>query len=78
MKTYKRYSVDISYEPSYYRADVTDAEAVRIASALAELVEAEFPGIKVFYGPGRPVCGPEESVCAEIREWIHDNWISAL
>lgn len=80
--TYSEYTARIATDPCYYGTDCTQADASRIANAIAELVQSEFPGINVAFdeliGGNNGTIGPDPSVCGDINEWISDNWTKAL
>ena len=76
-KNFGEYSVSISTDPSYYGAACTQDDARMISATLANLIRGEFPGINVTTS-GRPVSGPDNETCEEIRRWIEDNWNAAL
>lgn len=76
---YSEYSVTVGTDAGYYGSQCTDADAVRIADSIAELIRGEYPGIQVNTACiGRPVTGPDEEVVDDIRRWIEDNWTAAL
>ncbi len=76
---YSEYSVTVGTDAGYYGSQCTEADAVRIADGIAELIRNEYPGIQVnIQSVGRPVAGPDEEVVDDIRRWIEDNWTAAL
>lgn len=76
---YADYTHFISGEPGYYVTDKMDTSKIIY---LGDLIENEFPGIRVEkYCDGQGSCatiGPEQSVCDEIDEWVSNNWTAAL
>ena len=76
---FSEYSVTVETDPGYYGSRCTDADAVKIANGIAELIRSEFPGIQInTQSVGRPVTGPDEEVVEDIRRWVDDNWTAAL
>ena len=79
MKTtnYSGYSVGVTTEPMYYGSNCSDDDAETIATDLARMIEAEFPGITTTRDQS-PVRGPDDETCHEINRWIQENWTAAL
>ena len=76
---YNAYTVWLTHDPTYYNCSQADAH--RIATAIGELVQEQFPGIEVkeYRNDGHcSLCGPDDDVCAEITAWIEENWTAAL
>ena len=82
MKTFEKYTVKLSTEPSYYGSICTQSDADRIVESLAEMIRGMFPGINVEKwedGNGSSAStGPDDQTVEEIDRWIADNWTSAL
>lgn len=74
---YSTYSVAITNEPSYYGTECTQVDADRIAETLAQMIQAEFPGIAVNTN-GTKTTGPDSAVIDEINEFVSENWTKAL
>lgn len=76
---YEKYTVSVSYDCAAYGSECTREQADKIAPYLAQLIEEEFPGIRValVWEGGSSATGPEGSVCEEIDGWIQNNWVIA-
>ena len=61
----------------YYGSNCSDDDAETIATDLARMIEAEFPGITTTRDQS-PVRGPDDETCHEINRWIQENWTAAL
>ncbi|TXH40546.1 MAG: hypothetical protein E6Q97_39435 [Desulfurellales bacterium] len=77
MNDYSEYSVTVTNDPSYYGSSCTQADAERIAASLGDMIRGEFPGIRIT-DSGRGVCGPDDEVVEQIRQWVEENWTNAL
>ncbi|HQI34567.1 MAG TPA: hypothetical protein PLK87_17970, partial [Verrucomicrobiota bacterium] len=79
MNDFSQYSIRVGTDAGYYGSQCTDADALRIAGDVANLIENEFPGINVTTGEtSKSVTGPDEATCEEIRVWVESHWTAAL
>lgn len=79
---YSEYTVHISNKAEYYGTSCTDEDAERIAEALGDLIEKQFPNIETSiwnegYGSSS-ITGPNQDTINKINEWIAENWQAAL
>lgn len=74
------YTLPLSNDPSCY-GDVTIEQAAKITEDLTAKVRASFPGLNVeirsMIGSFN-VTGPDQDACDQVREWVENNWTSAL
>ena len=79
MNDFSKYSIRVGTDAGYYGSQCTDADALRIAADVAEMIAGEFPGINITTGEtAKSVAGPDSAICDEIREWVETNWQAAL
>ena len=81
-RDYSEYTIFVSEEASYYGTECDADDGDRIANAICELIEAEFPGIQTeLWSEGHGSCsmtGPNDDTCDDIIRWMQDNWTAAL
>jgi hypothetical protein len=79
---YSEYEVRVSNDPSYYGTECDADDGDRIANAICELIEAQFPGIQTELWmecvSSSATTGPSEDTVNDIDEWIELNWTAAL
>jgi hypothetical protein len=79
---YSEYEVRVSNDPSYYGTECTPDDGDRIANAICELIENQFPGIQTELWMechcSSSTTGPNEDTVQSIDEWIELNWTAAL
>jgi hypothetical protein len=79
---YSEYEVRVSNDPSYYGSECDADDGDRIANAICELIEAEFPGIQTELwmdcSSSSSTTGPNQDTVDSIDEWIELNWTAAL
>ena len=81
-RDYSEYEVRVSNDPSYYGTECTPDDGDRIANAICELIESQFPGIQTELWMechcSSATTGPNEDTVNDIDEWIELNWTAAL
>ena len=81
-RDYSEYEVRVSNDPSYYGSECDADDGDRIANAICELIEAEFPGIQTELWMechcSSSTTGPNQDTVDSIDEWIEINWTAAL
>ena len=80
---YSDYTAQLNSDPSYYGSDCSTIDARNITARLTQMIETQFPRIVIrewseVIGGSASTLGPDQTVCAEIDEWIADNWTAAL
>jgi hypothetical protein len=79
---YSEYEVRVSNDPSYYGSECTPDDGDRIANAICELIEEQFPGIQTELwmdcSSSSSTTGPNQDTVDSIDEWIELNWTAAL
>ena len=79
---YSEYEVRVSNDPSYYGSECDADDGDRIANAICELIEEQFPGIQTELWNechcSSATTGPNEDTVNSIDEWIELNWTAAL
>ena len=79
---YSEYEVRVSNDPSYYGTECTPDDGDRIANAICELIEEQFPGIQTELWMechcSSSTTGPNQDTVDSIDEWIELNWTAAL
>ena len=80
---YNNYTAQLISDPSYYGSDCSTIDARNITARLRQMIQTQFPRIMVrewseVIGGSASTLGPDQTVCAEIDEWIADNWTAAL
>jgi len=79
---FSEYEVRVSNDPSYYGSECTPDDGDRIANAICELIEEQFPGIQTELWMechcSSATTGPNEDTVNSIDEWIECNWTAAL
>jgi len=82
VRDFSEYEVRVSNDPSYYGSECDADDGDRIANAICELIEAEFPGIQTELWMechcSSATTGPNEDTVNDIDEWIELNWTAAL
>ena len=72
----------VSNDPSYYGTECDADDGDRIANAICELIETEFPGIQTELWMechcSSSTTGPNQDTVDGIDEWIECNWTAAL
>jgi hypothetical protein len=81
-RDYSEYEVRVSNDPSYYGSECTPDDGDRIANAICELIEEQFPGIQTELwmdcSSSSSTTGPNQDTVDSIDEWIEGNWTAAL
>ena len=79
---YSEYEVRVSNDPSYYGTECDADDGDRIANAICELIEEQFPGIQTELWMechcSSSTTGPNQDTVDSIDEWIELNWTAAL
>ena len=79
---YSEYEVRVSNDPSYYGSECDADDGDRIANAICELIEEQFPGIQTELWMechcSSSTTGPNQDTVDSIDEWIELNWTAAL
>ena len=82
IRDYSEYLVRVSNDPSYYGTECDADDGDRIANAICELIEAEFPGIQTELWMechcSSSTTGPNQDTVDSIDGWIELNWTAAL
>ena len=82
VRDYSEYEVRVSNDPSYYGSECDADDGDRIANAICELIEEQFPGIQTELWMechcSSATTGPNEDTVNSIDEWIELNWTAAL
>jgi len=82
VRDYSEYEVRVSNDPSYYGSECDADDGDRIANAICELIENQFPGIQTELWNechcSSSTTGPNEDTVNDIDEWIELNWTAAL
>ena len=82
IRDYSEYEVRVSNDPSYYGTECTPDDGDRIANAICELIEEQFPGIQTELWMechcSSSTTGPNQDTVDDIDEWIEINWTAAL
>ena len=81
-RDYSQYEVRVSNDPSYYGSECTPDDGDRIANAICELIESQFPNIQTELWmdchTSSSTTGPNQDTVNDIDEWIELNWTAAL
>jgi len=82
VRDYSEYEVRVSNDPSYYGSECDADDGDRIANAICELIEGQFPGIQTELWmdctSSSSTTGPNQDTVDSIDEWIELNWLAAL
>ena len=82
VRDYSEYLVRVSNDPSYYGTECTPDDGDRIANAICELIEEQFPGIQTELWMechcSSSTTGANQDTVDSIDEWIELNWTAAL
>ena len=82
IRDYSEYEVRVSNDPSYYGSECDADDGDRIANAICELIEEQFPGIQteLWYdcSSSSSTTGPNQDTVDDIDGWIECNWTAAL
>ena len=82
VRDYSEYEVRVSNDPSYYGTECDADDGDRIANAICELIEEQFPGIQteLWYdcSSSSSTTGPNQDTVDDIDGWIECNWTAAL
>lgn len=75
---YSEYTAILSTDLATYGSESTQDDHDEITLRLMEMIELQFPGIDTDEQLISKTTGPDSDTCAQIEQWIYDNWLNAL